>query len=202
MDSFLPTHPERPLSLDELLNKFEGDLQVEGSIHRQSIINLRAELSLLPTRLADQSGTLLRLGDALVRRFSQWAQKDDLEEAIWCYKEALSRIPNSHYYYLEALLGICSSLYRRYSLLGLPDDLNNLLLYLDMQRDILNRQPSLLAPVENRLCSPSALDTMRTANPPGRDRHPTENFAMKVASKGYARGRGPYNVACDCCARK
>ena len=183
MDSFLSIHPERPLSLDELLNHFEGDIHGQGSIHRQSITSLRAKLSLLLTRHVDRSSSLLHLGDALLRRFSQWTQKDDLEEAIWSYKEALSLIPNSHYYYLEALLGLCSSLYQRYYLLGHADDLKNLLSYLDLQCDILNRQRLLLAPAEVQFCSesPSALDIVRIANP---------------------RGRGPYDVACDACARK
>jgi hypothetical protein len=155
MDSFLSAHPERPLSLDELLNVFEGDHQLHCSIHRQSITSLRAELSLLPTRHADRSSLFLRLGDALLRRFSQWSQKDDLEEAIWCYEKALSFIPNSHYYYLEALLGLCSSLYQRYYLLGHADDLKNLLLFLDLQCDVFSRQCSLLAPVEAQLSRPS-----------------------------------------------
>ena len=181
MDSFLSTHPERPLSLDEILNNFKGDSDVHiqgSSMHRQSITKLRAKLSLPPTRHADRSGSLLRLGDALLRRFSQWAQKDDLEESIWSYKEALSLIPNSHYYYLEALLGLCSSLYRRYYLLGHAEDLKSLLLYLDLQCGILRRRRSLPAPVEVQVCSPSALDT---ANP---------------------QERGPHNAACDACARK
>jgi len=152
--SFLSAHPERPLSLDELLKIFKGDLHVQGSIQRQSISSLRAKLSLLPTQHADRSSCLLYLADALYRRYSQWAQKDDLEEAIWSYKEALSLIPNSHYYYLEALLGLCSSLYQRYYLLGHADDLENLLWYLDLQCDVLNRRRSLLAPVEVQLCLP------------------------------------------------
>ena len=157
MDSFLSAHPERPLSLDELLNIFKGDVHVQGSIHRQSIISLRAKLSLLPTRHADRSGILLRLGDALLRRFSEWAQKDDLEEAIWSYKEVLSLTPKSHYHYLEALLGLCSSLYHRCYLLGHADDLKNLLLYLNLQCDIFHRQRLLLAPVEVQLCPPSPI---------------------------------------------
>ena len=157
MDSFLSAHPERPLSLDELLNISKGDVHVQGSIHRQSITSLRSKLSLLPTQHADRSGFLIGLGDALLRRFSEWAQKDDLEEAIWSYKEVLSHIPKSHYYYLEALLGLCSSLYQRYYLLGHADDLKNLLLYLDLQCDILDRQSSLLAPVEVQLCPPSPI---------------------------------------------
>ena len=161
MDSFLSTHPERPLSLDELLNIFKGDLHVQGSIPRQSIASLRAKLSLLPTRHADRSGFLLPLGDALLRRFSQWAQKDDLEEAIWSYKEALSLIPNSHYYYLESLLGLCSSLYQRYHLLGHADDLKDLLFYLDLQCEVINQQHSLLALVEVQLC-PSPIPDARS----------------------------------------
>ena len=151
MDSFLPAHPERPLSLDELLNVFEGNHHEHGPIHRQSIISVRAKLSLPPTPHADRSSSFLQLADALSTRFSQWSQKDDLEEAIWSYEEALSLIPNSHYHYLEALLGLCSSLYQRYYLLGHADDLKNLLLYLDLQCDVLNRQRSLLAPVEVQL---------------------------------------------------
>ena len=151
MDSFLSAHPERPLSLDELLNIFKRDVHVQGSIPRQSITSLRARLSLLPTRHGDRSGFLLRLGDALLRRFSEWAQKDDLEEAIWSYKEVLSLITKSHHYYLEALLGLCSSLYQRYYLLGHADDLKNLLLYLDLQCDIFHQPRSLLTPAEVQL---------------------------------------------------
>ena len=156
MDSFLSAHPERPLSFDELSNAFEGDHHVHGSLPRQSIISLRAELSSLPARDAERrSSSFLRLGDALLRRFSQWAQKDDLEEAIWFYEEALSLIPNSHYHYLEALLGLCSSLLQRYYLLGHADDLHNLLLHLDLQCDLLNRHCSLLASIKVELCRPS-----------------------------------------------
>ena len=151
MDSFLSARPERPLSLDELLNIFKG------SIPRQSITSLRSKLSLLPTRHGDRSGFLLHLGDALIRRFSEWAQKDDLEEAIWSYKEVLSLTPKSHYHYLEALLGLCSSLYHRYYLLGHADDLKNLLLYLNLQCDIFHRQRLLLAHVEVQLCPPSPI---------------------------------------------
>jgi hypothetical protein len=142
--SFLIGHPQRPLSLDELC---DGDFH-EGSIQRRSIVSLRAELSSQP---ADRSSCLLRLADALSRRFSQWAQKEDLEEAIWSYKEALSLIPNSHYQYLETLLGLCSSLYQRFCLLGHAHDLQNLLRYLELEYNVLDRCPSLLAPVEARL---------------------------------------------------
>ena len=158
MDSFLSAHPERPLSLDELLNVvFEGDHHVLGSIHRETITTLRAKLSFLPPRHADRSSSFLRLGDALLRRYSQWAQKDDLEEAIWCYEEALSLIPNSHYYYVETLLGLCSSLFQRYHLMGHADDLDNLLLYLELQCDVLYRKRSLLPPVEVQIFRPSPI---------------------------------------------
>lgn len=149
--SFLIGHPQRPLSLDELCDRGFHD----GSIQRRSIVSLRAELSSQP---ADRSSCLLRLADALSRRFSQWAQKDDLEEAIWSYEEALSLIPNSHYQYLETLLGLCSSLYQRFCLMGHAHDFQNLLRYLELECDVLDRCPSLLAPVEaslKKLCQDS-----------------------------------------------
>ena len=179
MDLFLSTHPERPLSLDELLDVFEGDHHAHGSIHRESIISLRAKLSFLPPRHSDRSSSFLRLGDALIRRFSQWAQKDDLEEAIWSYEESLSLIPNSHYHYLEALLGLCSSLYRRYHLLGHADDLKNLLLNLGLQCDVFNqnRQRSLLAPIEVLLFSPS----------------PVLNDSLTVQARAFPFPPGPNN---------
>ena len=172
MDSFLSTHPERPLSLDELLNVFEGDRHAHGSTHHESITTLRAKLNFLPPRHADRSSSLLPLGDALLRRFSLWAQKDDLEEAIWSYEESLSLIPNSHYHYLEALLGLCSSLYRRYHLLGHADDLKSLLLYLDLQCDVLYRKRSLPAPIEVQLFRPSpVLDVTPITQPEFRAFH-------------------------------
>jgi len=149
MSSLLTGHPERPLSLDELLGICNGDSY--GSTQRQSIVSLRAALSLFPSQHTDRPSCLLRFADALLRRFSQWAQRDDLEEAIWSYQEALSLIPNSHYLYLETLLGLCSSLYQRFYLLGHADDLKHLLRYLELQYDLLNQRRSLLAPVESQL---------------------------------------------------
>ena len=73
--------------------------------------------------------------------------------AIWSYEEALSLIPNSHYYYLETLLGLCCSLFQRYHLLGHIDDLNKHLLYLDLQCDVLYRKRSLLTLVDVQLFS-------------------------------------------------
>jgi hypothetical protein len=132
--SFSIGHPERPLSLDEILKICNGDFHVQ---ERQSISSLRAELTSLPPQRADRSNCLLRLADALSRRFSQWAQTDDLEEAISSYEALLSLIPNFHYQYLEALLGLCSSLYQHFYLLDQADDLKNLLRYLELQYDVL-----------------------------------------------------------------
>lgn len=148
MPSSLIGHPERPLSLEEVLKICNEDFHVQG---RQSITSLRAELTLLPSQHADQSNCLLRLSDALSRRFYQWAQLDDLEEAISSYEVLLSLIPDSHYQYLEALLGLCSSLYQRFYILGHADDLQNLLRYLNLQCDVLNQQGLLLAPVQAQL---------------------------------------------------
>ena len=142
----LAGHPERPLSLDELLKICNGDFHVE----RQSILTLGAELNLLPSDHANRSSCLLRLADALFRRFHKWDQRDDLEEAIWSYEEALSLLPKSHYEYLETLLGLCSSIYHRFYLLRHDDDLKKLLRYLDLEYDELNQKRSLLSPVESQ----------------------------------------------------
>ena len=144
-------HPDRPLSLDELLNMCNGGFHVQGSTQRQSIVSLRAELTLLSSQHVDRSSCLLRLADALFRRYYQWTQRDDLEEAIWSYKEALSLLPSSQYRYLETLLGLCSSLYQRFYLLGHEDDLKDLLRYLELEYDMFNVRRSLLAPVEAQL---------------------------------------------------
>ena len=148
MSSFLRGHPERPLSLDEILQICNGDFHVQG---RQSIASLRAELTLLPSQHTDRSNCLLRLSDALSRRFSQWAQTDDLEEAISSYEAILSLIPNSHYKYLEALLGLCFSLYQRFYLLGHSEDRKNLLRYLQLQSDVVNQRGLLLTPIRAQL---------------------------------------------------
>jgi hypothetical protein len=151
ISSFLIGHPERPLSLDEILKICNGiyPISVQRFMRRrQSISSLRTELTLLPLSSqyhdVDRSSCLLRLADALSRRFSQWSQLDDLEEAISSYEALLSLIPNSHYQCLEALLGLCSSLYQRFYLLNQADDLKNLLRYLELQCDVLSLRSSML----------------------------------------------------------
>lgn len=184
--SFLTGHPQRPMSLDELLKICNGGFHFT---ERQSILSLRAELNLLPSEHANRPSCLLRLADALSRRFYQWDQRDDLEEAIWFYQEALSLLPNSHYHYLETLLGLCSSIYQRY-LLGDADDLQNLLRYLDLQYDVLNQQRSLLAPIQaqfDKLCQHSSLEVHEDMMIPA--------HSASSANQQSAPGNWPFNAS-------
>ena len=144
---FLKGHPKRPLSLDDLvdihLENFQSLLE-HNHIHR-----LRSQLSALPADDPDKGLWLLRLADVLSRRFWQLDQKDDLEEAIWYYEEALSLLPQTHYHFLEAILGVCSCRYQRFQLLGLVDDLKKLLEYLHAEQNL--NLESLLTPVKVQL---------------------------------------------------
>ena len=76
-------------------------------------------------------------------------QKDDLEEAIWYYEEALSLLPQTQFHFLEAILGFCSCVYQRFQLLGHLDDLKKLLEYLHTEQNL--NLESLLAPVKVQL---------------------------------------------------
>ena len=144
---FLMGHPRRLLSLDDLvdirLTNFQSLLE-HHHIHR-----LRSQLNVLPPDDPDKGIWLLRLADVLSRRFWQLNQKDDLEEAIWYYKEALSLLPQTHYHFLEAILGFCSCVHQRFQLLGHLDDLERLLEHLHIE-DNLDIE-SLLTPVKARL---------------------------------------------------
>ena len=131
---FLEGHPKRLLSLDDLvdfrLENFQSLLE-HRYIHR-----LRTQLNALPPDDPDNGAWLLRLADALSRRFWQLDQKDDLEEAIWYYEEALSLLPQTHYHFLEAILGFCSCVYQRFQLLGHLDDLKKLLEHLHIENNL------------------------------------------------------------------
>ena len=131
--NFLAGHPKRLLSLDDLadirLSCFQS-LQEHRNIHR-----LRRQLNALPDD-PDKGIWLLRLADVLSRRYWQLDQKDDLEEAIWYYQEALSLLPQTHYHFLEAILGFCSCVYQRFQLLGHLDDLKKLLEHLHTEHNL------------------------------------------------------------------
>ena len=145
---FLKGHPKRLLSLDDLIDFHLANFQslLEHYIHR-----LRSQLNALPPDDPDKATWLLRLADVLSRRFWQLAQKYDLEEAIWYYEEALSLLPQTHYHFLEAILGVCSCIYQRFLLLGHLDDLKKLLEYLHTEQNL--NLESLLTPVKAQLQS-------------------------------------------------
>ncbi|KAF8802241.1 hypothetical protein BYT27DRAFT_6773507 [Phlegmacium glaucopus] len=138
-------HPKRLLSLDDLMG-IQGE---KSLLQPRRIDSVGRELNALPPGHPDKGKCLLRLADALSRRFWQLNQRDDLEEAIWYYDEAVSLLPQTHYHFLEAILGLCSSLYHRFQLLGQLDDLEKLLdsLYVECNLNF----ESLLSPVKAQL---------------------------------------------------
>ena len=141
---FLTGHPKRFLSLDDLVDIRLASFQ--SLLEHHNIHRLRSQLNALPPDDPDKGIWLLRLADVLSRRFWQLNQKDDLEEAIWYYKETLSLLPQTDYHFLEAILGFCSCVYQRFQLLGHLDDLNKLLEHLHIEHNL--NAESLLTPVK------------------------------------------------------
>ena len=146
---FLKGHPKRLLSLDDLVDIHLANFQ--SLLEHHYIHRLRSKINALPPDDPDKGTWLLRLADALSRRFWQLDLKDDLEEAIWYYEEALTLLPQTHYHFLEATLGVCSCVYQRFRLLCLLDDLVKLLDYLHTEKNL--NVESLLTPVKVQLQS-------------------------------------------------
>jgi hypothetical protein len=145
--NFLAGHPKRLLSLDDLVDIRLSNFQ--SLLEHHHIHHLRSQLNALPPDDPEKGIWLLRLADVLSRRFWQLDQKDDLEEAIWYYQEALSLLPQTHYHFLEAMLGFCSCVYKRFQLLGHLDDLKKLLEHLHTEHNL--NLDSILTPVKARL---------------------------------------------------
>ena len=131
---FLMGHPGRLLSLDDLVDTRLANFR--SFLEHRYIHRLRSQLNALPPDEPDRGIWLLRLADFLSRRFWQLKQKDDLEEAIWYYEEALTLLPQTHYHFLEAILGFCSCVYQRFHLLGHLDDLKKLLEHLHTEQNL------------------------------------------------------------------
>ena len=144
---FLEGHPKRLLSLGDLMDIRSANFQ--SLLEHRNIHRLRSQLNGLRPDDLDKGTWLLCLADVLSRRFWQLDQKDDLEEAIWYYEEALSLLPQTQFHFLEAILGFCSCVYQRFQLLGHLDDLKKLLEYLHTEQNL--NLESLLAPVKVQL---------------------------------------------------
>ncbi len=76
------------------------------------------------------------LAHALYARYLTNKQQDDLDEAIWWFKEAVELTPKGHYSYLDIVVSLCCSLYFRVQLLGLDEDRQSLLEALKIEREI------------------------------------------------------------------
>ena len=144
---FLEGHPIRLLSIGDLVDIRSKNFK--SLLEHRYIHRLRSQLNALRPDDPDKGTWLLRLAEVLSRRFRQLNQKDDLEEAIWYYEEALSLLPETHYHFLEAILGFCSCVYQRFQMLGHLDDLKKLLEHLHIEQNL--NLESLLAPVKAQL---------------------------------------------------
>lgn len=154
--NFLMGHPKRLLSLDDLVDIRRANFQ--SLLEHHHIHHLRSQVYALPPDDPDKGTWLLRLADVLSRRFWQLDQKDDIEEAIWYYEEALSLLPKTHYHFLEAMLGFCSCVYQRFQLLGHLEDLKKLLDHLYIEHNF--NVESLLTPVKAWLPPPAQPDEL------------------------------------------
>lgn len=127
----LAGHPHRLLSLIDVLNMILPDsvlLPYPNTLPRifptgtsgsnpmaeaGSIEDFRSKINLSAQKQSDDRIVcMLRLGEVLFRRFVQWEEPQDLNEAIFYYKSAWKSTKSS-ILGLEACLGLCESLYRR-----------------------------------------------------------------------------------------
>lgn len=140
----LEGHPHRLVSLDEIIHSVRISLSKADSLPIQLILPetipiLRARLSTYSTSIVVECQVpyLLKLAHALFGRYLQNQQRDDLDEAICYYEEAsTSMTPIASYRHVEALLGLCFSLYQRLHLTGRFEDLVDLVKGLEAQADI------------------------------------------------------------------
>ena len=102
----------------------------------RSIDTLRQEITELSTIHPEKGASTRCLAHALYARYLINQQQDDLDEAIWWFKEAVELTPKEHYSYLDIVVSLCSSLYFRVQLLDLDDDRQSLLETLKIERGI------------------------------------------------------------------
>lgn len=132
-------HPHRLLSLIEVVHLAGLKLSSSDSPVAPDTENIEAFRLWLNHPPTEQSGEdqiicMLRLGEALLRRFSQYHEREDLDEAIFYFQEGLtSTSATSPILHLEACLALCGSLYWRFLLRRNFEDLVELVKALNAQ---------------------------------------------------------------------
>ncbi|KAJ3516918.1 hypothetical protein NLJ89_g828 [Agrocybe chaxingu] len=126
----LPGHPSHPLTIDEIVQLQQEELNLEEIVNR-SIHSIHVDLDMQPT--TQQVTSLRNLANLFLKRYRWLSLQDDLEEGIWCYKEALYLTHQNDYVHLEVLVDLCSALYQRLQISGEKDDLAELVKYLQVQ---------------------------------------------------------------------
>ena len=128
-------HPRRIFSLDSIIgyciNSCNGFLSSSLSELRDQ---LRENGSAAPS---DSRGFAVQnLASALLHRFMEFSQPDDLDEAIWLYQASLGLTSQDSYRYLEILLDLSISLHSRFKRSGQTCDHAQLQECLSKVRDI------------------------------------------------------------------
>ncbi|PPQ72621.1 hypothetical protein CVT24_005112 [Panaeolus cyanescens] len=138
LDAFKPLqhHPCQPLTLDSLLQVLHGEVLLDEALERQSIPAIRAELRSVNEGDAQAPAILRRLANRLLNHGFDFADKDNIDEAIFFYRHAEKVTPINSYQYLEIVLGLCNAHHCRYRLLGMGEDFDSLMRYLDIQRSL------------------------------------------------------------------
>jgi len=127
--TFLPGHPKRLLTVDEILAIQEANLAIDDVLDGPGDEIFYA--------LSDDNAVPFgQLGHYFMKRFWRFKEALDLDEAIRYYEEALFMLHANDYHYIEALLGLCTGFYHRHRLFGKRTDLQQLLKHLHMQRSI------------------------------------------------------------------
>ena len=131
---FLERHKSHAFSLE--FDIIPGINSLITILSRRSIDTLRQETTELSAMYPEKVASTRCLAHALYARYLTNQQQDDLDEAIWWFKEAVELTPKEHYSYLDIVVSLCSSLYFRVQLLGLDDDRQSLLETLKIEREI------------------------------------------------------------------
>ncbi|KAJ3513475.1 hypothetical protein NLJ89_g2926 [Agrocybe chaxingu] len=196
----LQGHPDRLLSLYEISQHKRGNTSL---LHfGQSIQTAHKVLDSLPMGHTHTPAIMCALAGLFFKRYRRFSFRYDLDEAIWYYEGALGLNQGEEYTRLEALLGLCSALYRRLKSFGdLKDavdlcnrlqeqgrlDFDKILLAFDQDLQRRNSAPDILGlPTMDSLSALSHFDSSDfTAALPLPSHQETEKYLRKTLEVPY-----------------
>ncbi len=158
---FLEGHKSHALSLEFDIIPCINPLRT--ILATRSIDILRQEVTQLSAVHPGKVASTRCLAHALYARYLANQQQDDLDEAIWWFKEAVELTPKEHCSYLDIVISLCSSLYFRVQLLGLEDDRKSLLETLRLSEKLIMRmffsRPRILSIVHRKTSYRTSMNT-------------------------------------------